>query len=48
MIGIIILFFKQTKIDASSNEGDKPDTVMGRIQFQNVNFAYPTREETTV
>jgi ATP-binding cassette subfamily B (MDR/TAP) protein 1 len=35
-------------IDSSSGEGLKLDSVDGTIEFQNVSFAYPTRQETSV
>ncbi|CAG8709877.1 12709_t:CDS:2, partial [Racocetra persica] len=30
-------------IDISSDTGDKPENVVGHIQFKNINFVYPTR-----
>ncbi|KAG3121245.1 ABC transporter B family member 11 [Phytophthora idaei] len=35
-------------IDPLSDEGKKLDTVMGRIQIENVSFAYPSRPEVQV
>ena len=35
-------------IDSSSEDGLKPSTVNGAIEFQNVTFAYPTRQESNV
>lgn len=35
-------------IDSSSTEGLKPQNVQGTIEFKNVQFAYPTRPETTI
>jgi hypothetical protein len=35
-------------IDSSSPFGMQPDTVDGAIEFHNVTFAYPTRQETNV
>lgn len=35
-------------IDSSSENGLKPSSVNGAIEFQNVTFAYPTRQETNV
>lgn len=35
-------------IDSSSDEGLKLPYVLGNIEFQNVKFAYPTRQETNV
>jgi ABC-type multidrug transport system fused ATPase/permease subunit len=35
-------------IDSSSKEGLKPESVEGNIQFRDVNFAYPTRQEIDV
>ena len=35
-------------IDSSSDEGLKPASVVGDIEFRNVTFAYPARKESTV
>ena len=35
-------------IDSSSTDGVKLDSVDGNIEFKNVTFAYPTRQETNV
>jgi len=35
-------------IDSSSDSGLKPETVVGNISFDNVTFAYPTRQEVKV
>lgn len=35
-------------IDSSSEDGLKPETVKGDITFDNVTFAYPTRQEVNV
>lgn len=35
-------------IDSSSDEGLKPQAVMGDIEFRNVGFTYPTRPDTQV
>ena len=35
-------------IDSSSNEGLKLEAVHGHIQFHNVTFSYPTRQEVKV
>jgi ATP-binding cassette, subfamily B (MDR/TAP), member 1 len=31
------------QIDSASNDGKKPESVIGSLEFQNVSFAYPTR-----
>jgi ATP-binding cassette subfamily B (MDR/TAP) protein 1 len=36
------------KIDISSNLGFRPHSVIGTIEFKNVEFVYPTRKETQV
>jgi ABC-type multidrug transport system fused ATPase/permease subunit len=36
------------KIDAFKNDGDKPQTITGDIELQNVTFTYPAREDTPV
>jgi len=36
------------EIDSSSEEGLKPELVRGRIEFNDVTFQYPTRQETKV
>ncbi len=35
-------------IDVASPFGQKPDTVIGTIEFKNVSFSYPTRQEVQV
>jgi ABC-type multidrug transport system fused ATPase/permease subunit len=45
---IYLLLYQQTKIDASSNEGDKPQNLIGDIEFDNVVFTYPARKEAPV
>lgn len=35
-------------IDSSSDKGLKPESVQGNIQFKNVSFSYPTRQEVNV
>ncbi len=42
------LFYKETKIDATSDEGDKPKSLIGDIEFDNVIFTYPARQEAPV
>ncbi|CAF3578851.1 unnamed protein product [Rotaria sordida] len=39
---------RQTKIDAMNDEGDKPQQIIGDIEFDNVTFTYPARQETSV
>lgn len=39
---------RQTKIDSSSEEGDRPSTITGDIEFDNVTFTYPARKETSI
>jgi len=36
------------EIDSSSDSGLKPENVVGNISFDNVTFAYPTRQEVNV
>jgi ABC-type multidrug transport system fused ATPase/permease subunit len=43
-----LFYFQQTKIDASSDEGDKPQTITGDIEFNNITFTYPSRQEAPV
>jgi ATP-binding cassette, subfamily B (MDR/TAP), member 1 len=38
----------QYKIDVSSPLGEKPSEVVGKIEFKDVSFAYPTRPESEV
>ncbi|CAF5081195.1 unnamed protein product, partial [Rotaria sp. Silwood1] len=38
----------QTKIDAMSDEGDKPGQIIGDIEFDNVTFTFPARQEISV
>ena len=35
-------------IDASVDEGEKPQEVTGEIEFRGVEFAYPSREDVMV
>ena len=39
---------QKSKIDASSDEGEKPQSVIGDIEFDNVTFTYPARQESPV
>jgi ABC-type multidrug transport system fused ATPase/permease subunit len=35
-------------IDSSSDTGEKPALIYGKIQFQNVSFTYPSRPDIQV
>ncbi|CAF3295551.1 unnamed protein product, partial [Rotaria sp. Silwood2] len=39
---------RKTKIDASNDEGEKPQIITGDIEFDNVTFTYPARQEVSV
>ncbi|UJR37711.1 hypothetical protein I4U23_030406 [Adineta vaga] len=39
---------RQTKIDASDEEGDKPQSIIGDIEFKDVIFTYPARPEAPI
>ena len=39
---------KESKIDASSNEGLKPTTIKGDVDFSHIDFVYPTRKTVGV
>ncbi|CAF5130744.1 unnamed protein product, partial [Rotaria sp. Silwood1] len=39
---------RKTKIDAFSDEGDQPKTITGDIEFKNIHFTYPARDEISV
>ncbi|CAF3938442.1 unnamed protein product [Rotaria sordida] len=39
---------RQTTIDAMNDEGDKPQQIIGDIEFDNVTFTYPARLETSI
>ena len=39
---------QKSEIDASSEEGEKPDKFSGNIQFSNVAFRYPARPDVQV
>lgn len=39
---------RQPEIDSMSNEGHKPDKFEGRIEFKNVNFYYPSRQDLQI
>ncbi|CAF4700599.1 unnamed protein product, partial [Rotaria sp. Silwood1] len=47
-IYVFDLIERKTKIDASSDEGNKPESIIGDIEFNNVTFTYPARPETTI
>ncbi len=38
----------KSEIDATSKDGDTLETVKGEIQFKEVCFSYPTRQEAQV
>ncbi|XP_067948051.1 ATP-dependent translocase ABCB1-like [Watersipora subatra] len=38
----------KVEIDSSSEEGLKPETIQGEIEFQDVSFSYPLRKEVKV
>ena len=40
--------FQPVDIDSSSEEGIKQDKLEGTIEFQNVSFRYPARQEVQV
>ncbi|CAF4075980.1 unnamed protein product [Rotaria magnacalcarata] len=39
---------RKTKIDAMNEEGDKPRNIAGDIEFDNVTFTFPARQDTSV
>ncbi|CAF1420963.1 unnamed protein product, partial [Adineta steineri] len=39
---------RKTKIDVADDEGKKPETIKGDIEFENVTFSYPTRQESYI
>ncbi|CAF0756890.1 unnamed protein product [Adineta steineri] len=39
---------RQTKIDASSDAGEKPQSLTGDIEFKDVIFTYPARQEAPI
>jgi ATP-binding cassette subfamily B (MDR/TAP) protein 1 len=39
---------RKPAIDASSGEGERPKELEGRIELQNVSFAYPARPDVQV
>lgn len=40
--------YQKPSIDSASEEGEKPNDLIGDIEFQNVTFNYPSRPEITV
>ena len=43
-----ILIFEESRIDASSQLGSRPEDLSGNIEFSNVEFCYPTRPSVPV
>ncbi|CAF1114071.1 unnamed protein product [Adineta steineri] len=39
---------RKTKINVSDDEGKKPEIIKGDIEFKNVKFSYPTRQESYI
>uniref|UniRef100_A0A663MQW0 ATP-binding cassette sub-family B member 5 n=1 Tax=Athene cunicularia TaxID=194338 RepID=A0A663MQW0_ATHCN len=39
---------KKRLIDSSSNEGYKPDKLIGEIEFRNIHFSYPSRPDVKI
>jgi ATP-binding cassette, subfamily B (MDR/TAP), member 1 len=39
---------RKSKIDSFSEEGVKPDSVLGEIKFENVHFHYPNRPDIKI
>jgi ABC-type multidrug transport system fused ATPase/permease subunit len=39
---------RESKIDASRSTGDIPSTFTGDIEFKNIHFTYPSRQESSV
>ncbi|KAM4702862.1 ATP-dependent translocase ABCB1-like [Rhinophrynus dorsalis] len=39
---------KHRPIDSSSNEGHKPDQLVGHIEFKNIHFSYPSRPDIPI
>ncbi|CAF5082220.1 unnamed protein product, partial [Rotaria magnacalcarata] len=39
---------RKTKIDAMNEEGDKPRNIAGDIEFDNVTFTFPARQDTSI
>ncbi|KYO26787.1 ATP-binding cassette sub-family B member 5 isoform X2 [Alligator mississippiensis] len=45
---LFALFERTPAIDSYSEEGDKPDTFSGRLEFHEVTFIYPTRPDVPI
>jgi len=39
---------QEPSIDVSSPRGEKPDKIIGNIEFRNIHFRYPARPEIKV
>lgn len=39
---------RQSTIDATKDDGETPSTFIGNIQFKNVCFTYPSRQDASV
>lgn len=42
------LIAKHRSIDSSSNDGHKPDSIRGDIEFKDIHFSYPTRPDSKI
>ncbi|XP_032895258.1 ATP-binding cassette sub-family B member 5 [Amblyraja radiata] len=42
------LIAKHRSIDSSSNDGHKPDSIRGDIEFKDIHFSYPTRPDRKI
>ncbi|UJR08520.1 hypothetical protein I4U23_012783 [Adineta vaga] len=39
---------RQSQIDGLSDEGERPKTIQGELEFKNVSFTYPARQDTPI
>jgi ATP-binding cassette subfamily B (MDR/TAP) protein 1 len=40
--------YRYPEIDCSSDEGEKPDTVLGNIELSDISFRYPSRPKVPI
>ena len=47
-VEIFKIIDQKPKINSSSDKGEKPEKIIGRLEFRNVSFSYPSRSKVKV